>query len=303
MKLEDLNYLREAIKHGSISIAAEKNFISQSTLSTAVNRLEKHLEIELLYRSNQGVIPTELGKQVKEKADQIMMLVQDIEQLSSTNPFANGILLSTSFAASEALIPYCCKKSQKKQNQIKLSLEVMEDYLIYNHVSSGFSKIGIGMFIPNCLTSDLKFNFLFEDELLLHVGPNSPLYDKEDINLDDIMTQPYPAFGDEFLKYGADYLPKELFSNINNAINFRSNSTTSIKRMVVEKNYICFLPAFNSKYDIYVTSGLIRTKKIKNFQIPIKYGYIINTRYKLGKGDEYFIKKLKETVAEKINNT
>lgn len=299
MKLDDLEYLREVVKHGAISIAAEKNFVSQSTLSTAINRLEKDLGVELFYRNNQGVIPTEFGKMVKNKADQIMELVQDIEQMVDSNPFGNSILLATSFAASEALIPYCAKKAREEQTPLKLSLNVMEDYLIYNHVASGFSKIGIGLFLPNLLTSDLKFTFLFEDELLVHIGPNSPLYDKEEITLIDILKQPYPAFGNEFLQEGADYLPKEYFPDID-ALNYRSNSTTSIKRMVVEEDYICFLPAFNAKYDIYVTSGLLKTKRIKDLPLPIKYGYIENTRYKFGKGERYFLEKLKEVIEEMV---
>ena len=40
MKLEQLLYLREAVKYKSISNAAEKNIISQPSLSGAINKLE-----------------------------------------------------------------------------------------------------------------------------------------------------------------------------------------------------------------------------------------------------------------------
>ena len=71
MRLDDLKYFREVIKYGSISIAADKNFISQSTLSTAINRLEKDLGIELFYRNNHGVIATDLGKEVNCKVEKM----------------------------------------------------------------------------------------------------------------------------------------------------------------------------------------------------------------------------------------
>lgn len=297
MRLDDLKFFQEVVKYGSISIAADKNFVSQSTLSTAINRLEKDLGVELFYRNNHGVILTELGKTIKEKSDQIMDLINDVEQLAEKNPFGNNVLLATSFAASEALIPYCVQKAKEEQVPLKLSVNVIEDYLIYNQIAAGFSKIGIGIFLPDLLTKDLSFHYLFDDELLLHVGPNSPLYDCEEVKWSDVLLQPYPAFGDEFLELGAEYLPREYFPRIED-LTFRCNSTTAIKRLVVEQNYICFLPAFNAKHDIYVTSGLIRTKKIKDISFPIQYGYIENKRYKYGKSERYFLDKLNEVLKE-----
>ncbi|SDE13577.1 LysR family transcriptional regulator [Peptococcus niger] len=297
MRLDDLKYFREVIKYGSISIAADKNFISQSTLSTAINRLEKDLGIELFYRNNHGVIATDLGKEVNCKVEKMLELAQEIEQLSDVDPFGNSVLLATTFAASEMLIPECLEHAKQEKIPLKLSVNVMEDYLIYNQVAAGFAKIGIGTFVSELLTKDLKFNHLFDDELILHVGPHSPLYDQDEIEWSDVLLQPYPAFGDEFLAHEAEYLPKEYFPKIIETLSFRCNSTTAIKKLVANQNYVCFLPAFNSKHDIYVTSGLLRTKKIKNLSLPIQYGYIENKRYKYGKSEQYFIDNLKKTVA------
>ena len=72
MKLEDLYYFREAIKYQSISVAAEKNFISQSTVSIAIKRLEEDLGVDLVKRSSKGVSLTKIGKEVLDKADQVI---------------------------------------------------------------------------------------------------------------------------------------------------------------------------------------------------------------------------------------
>ena len=66
VKLEQLLYLQEAAKYKSISIAAEKNFISQPSLSGAINKLEKELGVELLRRNSKGVSPTEVGEIMNE---------------------------------------------------------------------------------------------------------------------------------------------------------------------------------------------------------------------------------------------
>lgn len=54
IKLDNLYYLREVAKSGSISKAAERLFMSKSALSAAIKNLEKELGVELLNRSVSG---------------------------------------------------------------------------------------------------------------------------------------------------------------------------------------------------------------------------------------------------------
>lgn len=74
MKLDQLYYLTEAIKYQSISIAADNNFISQPSFSSAITKLEQELGVKLLRRSSKGVTPTESGRVVLETAEQIFKM-------------------------------------------------------------------------------------------------------------------------------------------------------------------------------------------------------------------------------------
>ena len=82
MKLEQLLYFSEAVKYSSISIAAEKNFISQPSFSSAITKLEKELDITLLRRNSRGVQPTEAGSAILEKVRGIFSLIQEIEDVA-----------------------------------------------------------------------------------------------------------------------------------------------------------------------------------------------------------------------------
>ena len=63
MTFQQLEYIVEISKCGSINKAAQKLYLSQSGISTAVRELESELGIALLARSNRGVEFTPEGKE------------------------------------------------------------------------------------------------------------------------------------------------------------------------------------------------------------------------------------------------
>ena len=68
MKLDQLHCFLEACKYHSISVAAEKNFISQPSFSSSITKLEKELGLTLLNRTSRGVTPTPAGVAILEKS-------------------------------------------------------------------------------------------------------------------------------------------------------------------------------------------------------------------------------------------
>lgn len=80
IKLDNLYYLREASKSGSITKAADHLFMSKSALSAAIRNLEKELGVELLNRSVSGVELSTIGEDVMRKADLIFDIVAQIER-------------------------------------------------------------------------------------------------------------------------------------------------------------------------------------------------------------------------------
>lgn len=80
IKLDNLYYLREVAKSGSISKAAERLFMSKSALSAAIKNLEKELGVELLNRSVSGAELSTIGESVLRKANLIFDIVEQIEK-------------------------------------------------------------------------------------------------------------------------------------------------------------------------------------------------------------------------------
>ncbi|MBR4863102.1 MAG: LysR family transcriptional regulator [Oscillospiraceae bacterium] len=71
MTIQQLQYLIEVYRAGSVLRAAKSLFLSQSTVSTAVTSLEDELGYPIFNRSKTGMIPTARGLQVIERATHI----------------------------------------------------------------------------------------------------------------------------------------------------------------------------------------------------------------------------------------
>lgn len=75
MQLQQLKYFVAVIEHQSFSKAAASVFISQPSLSQAIQALETELGFTLLNRTRTGSLPTDLGRLVYDDAKQILALL------------------------------------------------------------------------------------------------------------------------------------------------------------------------------------------------------------------------------------
>ena len=72
MHVEYLQYLIEVSNCRSISAAAKKLFLSQTTLSAIIASLEKDLNITFFNRTHKGITLTQEGKQALEIIQEIL---------------------------------------------------------------------------------------------------------------------------------------------------------------------------------------------------------------------------------------
>ena len=68
MTLQELKYLVALADHGHFGRAAEACFITQSTLSTQLKKLEGFLGVTLFDRSLKRVTPTPIGREILQAA-------------------------------------------------------------------------------------------------------------------------------------------------------------------------------------------------------------------------------------------
>ncbi len=83
--IRQLQYLVAVIELRHFGKAAERCFVSQSTLSAGIQELETLLDAKLLERTKRKVIPTRLGMELLEKSQQLLRLAAEMVDIARSD--------------------------------------------------------------------------------------------------------------------------------------------------------------------------------------------------------------------------
>ncbi|MGE4282070.1 MAG: LysR family transcriptional regulator, partial [Magnetospirillum sp.] len=72
IELRPLRYFLSIVEHGSLSRAAEVLHVAQPALSLHLKRLEAQFGCQLLHRTTRGVVPTENGQRLAQRARSLL---------------------------------------------------------------------------------------------------------------------------------------------------------------------------------------------------------------------------------------
>lgn len=166
MNIQQMRYVLEVEKTGSISQAAENLFMGQPNLSKAIKELEASLGIRIFKRTSKGVNPTEGGEKF---LDEIKKIIQQIEDVESR--YCVSQIKTQSLSVS---VPHCWYYSQMFAKFVG-TLELSEDTEInFNETDSlkaisdvveGNRHIGIIRYHVEC---EPYFLQLIADQSLQH---------------------------------------------------------------------------------------------------------------------------------------
>ena len=80
MTLQQIRYVAEIARHGTISKAAQELYITQPHLSSVLKELENELGITIFSRARKGVVLTEDGMLLRRRAQEIVELADKAER-------------------------------------------------------------------------------------------------------------------------------------------------------------------------------------------------------------------------------
>lgn len=203
MTLLQLNYIMEIYSCGSINKAAQKLFLSQSSLSSSIREIENEFNIKIFARSNRGIELTDDGKEFITHIRPILEQQKMLESYYSDRDSGNYVSLSI---ASQRY-PFCAKAFVlliQSQDVLKYSLSYKEAEMdkVIESVSGRKSEIGViflsdmtEKFMNRVLASnDLEFHEIMRIKPHAFLNINHPLASKESIKVNELFEYPYVAF-------------------------------------------------------------------------------------------------------------
>lgn len=191
MDIRVLKYFLETARESSITRAADRLCVSQPTMSKQLKDLEKELGVKLFTRSNYSIKLTEEGMILKDRAEDIVNLVdKTISEFKNLDDFSSGDIYVG--AAESDLIRYFAevvKELQKKFPKIRCNIYSGNKIDVCEKLDKGLLDFAI---VSNFLDLS-KYNFIkmpsFDTWGLL-MRKSDTLAKKKSIKHDDLLGQP-----------------------------------------------------------------------------------------------------------------
>ena len=204
MTFQQLTYVVEVSKCGSINKAAHKLFLSQSGISTAVRELEQELGIQFFTRSNRGVEFTPEGREFLGYAVSLLEQKQRIQELykedrSATAP-AHFNVSSQRYPFTDDAFIETLRHAEDGPYHFTIKDTSMEDVIsdVYER------RADVGVIFLSKMTEKIIRHLLDSRELVFHelasippcvfIRRDHPLAHLEQITESDLDGYPYVCF-------------------------------------------------------------------------------------------------------------
>ena len=220
MKLNQLRYIVEVARCGSINEAAKKLYITQPSLSTAIKELEEEFNIKVFIRTTKGVSLTTEGIEFLGYAKQILDQAELLEQhYNNKIPSKQLCSISTQHYAF-AVNAFVNLIKRNHTNEYEFTLRETRTHDIITDVATLRSEVGIlylndfnQKVIKRLLKENqLTFSPLFEAAPHVFISTQHPLSGQSIISLEELDDYPYLSF--EQGEYNSFYFSEEILSTI-----------------------------------------------------------------------------------------
>lgn len=242
MTLQQLKYLVMVAECGNITEAAEKLFISQPSLTTAIHNLEKEMGVIAFLRSNKGVTVTREGEELLSYA---RMLLEQADNMKEH--FGGGDRRAPKFSVSCQHYSFAVNAFVdliKEFDADRYSFIIRETQTgeIIDDVANGKSEVGViylsehneEVICKLIRNQNLIFEELYVASPHVFICKKHPLANKDVIEIEDL--QPYPYLVYEQGNNNSFYFSEEFLSMLDFSKNIQVRDRATLFNLVIGLN-------------------------------------------------------------------
>ncbi len=195
MEIKELNYLIAIAEEKSISKAAERLYMAQSSLSQFLQTLESSLDSKLFVRTSRGVRPTEAGNIMLKYAYATLAEyhrtqdeIQDLKDLKS-----GSVILGISGFRGSYLLPPVLNAFKLDYPGIRVRIVERNSMALEQMLLNG--EIDVALLVLPVSDSRIQPTFVMNDEICLIAHENHPIMDfARKFSPDDQTTSRIPQY-------------------------------------------------------------------------------------------------------------
>ncbi|MES2545758.1 MAG: LysR substrate-binding domain-containing protein [Bacteroidota bacterium] len=243
MTITQLQYVLAVAEHKNFTLAAEKCFVTQPTLSMQIQKVEEELSILIFDRSKKPIQLTDIGEKIVNQAKNIVNEANRIQDIvEQQKGFIGGeFRLGIIPTIMPTLLPMFLNNFIKKYPKVKLIIEELNTDEIIARLNNGNLDAAIAS--TPLMEEKIKEIVLYFEPFVAYIPNSHSIADKpeieiSDLNIDEILLlQDGHCFRDGILN-----LCKNQKSNENNAFKIESGSFETLIKLADEGLGITLLP-------------------------------------------------------------
>ncbi len=301
MTLTQLNYIITIAETKSINKAAELLYVSQPSLTSAVQELEKELGIILFNRSGRGVTLTNDGAEFLLYAKQLYGQYETIlEKYGENGSLKKKFGVSTQHY-SFAVKAFVDMAKQFDMSKYEFAIRETKTAEVISDVSTMKSEIGV-LYLSDfnrksmeklLRSAGLEFHHLIDCQAYVYLWKNHPLAKEESISFSQLSDYPCLAFeqGDN----SSFYLAEEILSTNEYPRIIRANDRATMLNLMVGLNgYTLCSGIICEELNGNEFAAVPFRDDEENHNSVMEIGYVVRKNAMPGKVGEMYIVALKK---------
>jgi LysR family hydrogen peroxide-inducible transcriptional activator len=186
--LRQLAYLVELSERLNFRVAAEAQFVTQSTLSAGIKELERLLGVQLFERDQRHVLLTAVGEEVAARARELLASAADLAKTAraAARPLSGLLRLGAIPTIAPFLLPRVLPALRRAHKDLKLHLREDLTERLLERLRAG--SLDVALIALPFDTGDLYVREVFEDELWLVARKDAPVAREKEVAIRTIDT-------------------------------------------------------------------------------------------------------------------
>lgn len=225
MNLTQIKYFNQTVKSNSVSLAAQKLFVTQPAVTKQIKLIEEEIGSKLLYKKNNSLNLTAAGDILYEKSSEILSLMDELEDvlknIETIHP--EKIIVGCGSLAARFSLPFIIKKILQKFPKNDISIFECGSNELSGLVADETIDFGIG-FQAKINRRHVEFEKLFASKFKVICSTKNPIAKLDIVKIDNLLAFPFISYNansviTDLLR---ENLPKENLNEVLNAQNSES---------------------------------------------------------------------------------
>lgn len=302
MRLEDLKYLVEIERCGSINQAAQNLFLSHSTLSYIVQSIEQELGYPIFLRSKRGVTPTPRGAEVLNECHIIIDLIARWHDPSRSSQTVKGHVQITSIPIFSRILGLDMLIRLKHEHPgLTIHFEERKLFLLENLLpllAKSTARILVGSLSdPERAvleyrlgqTGDWSMCWSSTDALFLHISARNPLASREFLCPEELSELPLLFYPDSGGKFGYH----DILRYFTSTQTYNISTSELVLDMVAENLSVALASRLVTDRTAPVSSGAVKRVPIRGFPMPMNYYVLYPSQPNMTAAEQVVVEELK----------